>query len=562
MFGIGAVSGVAMGKAHIVRGSVARAQRRGVSDTDAELTRLSDTLAKAKGQLSRLIEKADETFSEIIEYQMLMLDDEDFVGKMKAAVTGENVNCEYAVDSVCGAYMAMFENMENEYLQQRAVDIEDIRSRVLNTLSGVDPDMSKTITVPSIIAGVDLTPTQTSTLDRSLVKGIVMEKGGVSSHSVIIARSIGVPCIIGAEGLLEALRDGDTVAMDGGTGEVVVSPSGGDVSRFERLMEREAIESARVEKYRTQKGITLDGVPVGVLCNITSLAEAEAVVAQGGEGVGLLRTEFLYLAGDEPPGEDAQADIYAAIAKKLLGRTLIIRTLDAGGDKQIGYLGIPEEDNPFLGYRAIRFCLDNPEFFKVQLRAIWRAGAHGDIGVMFPMVADVTELRRAKTLLGQAKEELLAQGVAVGAVKTGVMIETPASVTMADVFAKEVDFFSVGTNDLTQYLFAADRVNPKVSGLNTPYHPALLRSVMRVCECAMERGVEVDICGQAGEEPDLVPLWVAMGVHKLSVSVPAVAKVRERICTMSQAEAKGVLARVLDMAAADEVKKFLQEVYK
>ena len=380
----------------------------------------------------------------------------------------------------------------------------------------------------------------------------------MSSHSVIIARSMGIPCIIGIAGLFKSLIHGETVMINGNTGEIVVSPNDEQAAIYKAYRVKSDEEKKELERFKYCNSRTMDGFEIKIYANITTSREAEALLENGSEGVGLFRTEFLYMSGSAPPSEDLQYKVYSDIARSLGGRPLIIRTLDAGGDKNIPYLGIAAEENPNLGFRAIRFCLDNPTLFKTQISAILRAGMYGNVQMMLPMIASAVELRRAKQLISETSGELKAKGIPhCENIRLGIMLETPAAAVMADRLAGEVDFFSIGTNDLTQYLFAADRMNPKVAYLNSYFHPALLRTVNHICKCAAEKGIEVDICGQAGEIPALVPIWAAMGVSNLSVSIPSIPKVRKLICKTVKADAVKLMEKLLAFDTAEEVEDYL-----
>ncbi len=500
---------------------------------------------------------------DIFDYQLLLLEDMSFLGKIKEIIETEQVNCEYAVDSAARQYIELFENMDNDYLKERTVDLADIAKRLNFILRGKELKTLSDIREDSIVAAADLTPSQTAGINRKRVKGILLEHGGISSHSVIIARSMGIPCIIGIPGLLNNVAHGETVMINSDSGEVIKNPTAGQIALYKAYEARITAEKHELDRYVKAGSITRDGFEVKVYANITSENDAAALIENGGEGAGLFRTEFLFMTGKNPPSEELQYKVYSNTARILDGRPLIIRTLDAGGDKNIPYLKIPAEGNPFLGYRAIRYCLDNPDIFKAQLSAILRAGLHGSVECMVPMIATIDELRRTRAMVKEVGEELAAKGIPYSdRVRLGIMVETPAAAVMADRFAEEADFLSIGTNDLTQYLFAADRMNPKVADLNSYFHPALLRIVKYVCDCANRKGIEVDICGQAGEIPALVPIWTAMGVNNLSVSIPSIPKVRKIICETRKADAAEIMEKALTLDTAKEVESFLKQQFR
>lgn len=564
MLGIGTVDGIAIAKTYLFNDKPLVFSKATVEDINKELRRLNDSLAAAYSQVHEIMIKAQSLGGndkwEIFDFQLLILKDEDFINKIENKITEEKINCEYAVESVCLEYAALFSEMDNEYLNQRTGDILDIKIRIQCVLSGVPYKSLSGLSGEVILSAYDLAPSQTAELNTDYVKGILLEKGGKSSHTVILARSLGIPCIVGLDGLLNNLTNGNTIIMDGSSGEVIEDPTDSQIERYTKAMLEIEQKNKLLEKYKNCRSVTADGFEMKVYANITSAGEVAKLIENGGEGVGLLRTEFIYMASSSaPPSEKNQYEIYSEIAASLKGRPLVIRTLDAGGDKNIAYLGIEKEENPFLGYRAIRYCLDNKHIFKEQISAVLRAAVHGNIYMMFPMIADIEELRSAKAVVGETKADLEMNGVEYGEIRIGMMMETPAAAVSADLFAKEADFFSIGTNDLTQYLFAADRNNKKVAYLNSSFHPALLNTVYNICRAANKNNIEVDICGQAGEIPELVPLWAAMGVTNLSVSIPSVPLVRKIICQTNKQQAQKDLQEILRLDTSQEVIKFIKD---
>ena len=561
MKGTVAVGGMALSQACLFLEGQADVSPHHVENTDAELQRLQTASALCAGELSALIESlrqnavADQ--AEILDFQLLLLEDENYMGRIAGIVQGEQVNCEYAVARHSRLYREELSALDNPYLNERAADISDIEQRLLRALSR--RGKAALPSDPVIAVAQDLTPSQVVELGHGKLEGIILEKGGLSSHCVILARSMGIPCIIGAAGILAQVEQGQPVLLDAEAGEIVPSPDEEAVRRYRQYQEAKQRERQSLEQFRCGKTATADGRTMKVYANITSHLEVPGLLEQGGEGVGLLRTEMLYMEQDAPPDEETQFSLYSAIVKGLAGRPLIIRTLDVGGDKSIPYLGIPPEENPFLGYRAIRYCLDHPEIFKPQLAAILRAAALGPVRLMLPMVAAAGEVVQAKEIVAAVRRELEDRGTAAGPVPVGIMVETPAAAVMADQLAGLVDFFSIGTNDLTQYLFAADRNNPRVASLNSYFQPALLRMVERICRCAHEKGIEVGICGQAGEVEQLIPLWVGMGVDELSVSIPSIPRVRRRISRCDTAACRELAGRALACISEAEVRKEVEQ---
>lgn len=557
MKGTVAVGGMALSPACLFLEGQADISARHVEDTGEELRRLRTASALCAGELSALIEDlrrgAAPDQAEILDFQLLLLEDDNYMGRIVGIVQGEGVNCEYAVACHSRLYREELAALDNPYLNERVADISDIEQRLLRALSR--REKAAIPSTPVIAVAQDLTPSQVVELGHGKLEGIILEKGGLSSHCVILARSMGIPCIIGAAGVLARLEQGQPVLLDAEAGEVLPSPDEEATRRYRQYQEEKQRERQSLERFRQGTTATADGRTMRVYANITSQLEVPGILEQGGEGVGLLRTEMLYMERDTPPDEETQFALYSAIVQGLAGRPLIVRTLDVGGDKSIPYLSIPPEENPFLGYRAIRYCLDHPEIFKPQIAAILRAAALGPVRLMLPMVAAAGEVERAKEIIATVREELEDRGAATGPLPVGIMVETPAAAVVADQLAGLVDFFSIGTNDLTQYLFAADRNNARVASLNSYFQPALLRMVERVCRCAREKGIEVGICGQAGEVEQLIPLWVGMGVDELSVSIPSIPRVRRRISGCDTAACKELVGRVLEYTSEAEVRK-------
>ena len=557
MKGTVAVGGMALSQAYLVIDRKTDVSAYRVEKTDEELQRLQAASARCAKELSALIEglrqDADPEQAEILDFQLLLLEDENYMGQIVHTIQKEQINCEYAVAHHSRLYREELSVLDNPYLNERVADISDIEQRLLQALSC--REKATLPTAPVIAVAQDLTPSQVVELGHGKLEGIILEKGGLSSHCVILARSMGIPCIIGAAGVLAQVEQGMPLLLDGETGEIVLSPDDETVRSYRQYEEARRQELCSLEQFRQAKTMTADGKTMKVYANITTNLEVPGVLEQGGEGVGLLRTEMLYMERDAAPDEETQFALYSAIVKGLEGRPLIIRTLDVGGDKSIPYLGISPEENPFLGYRAIRYCLDHPEIFRPQLAAILRAAAFGPVQLMLPMIAATDEVEQAKEAIDGVRRELKERGSAPGPVSVGVMREPPAAAVMAEQLAEMVDFFSIGTNDLTQYLFAADRNNAQVAALNSYFQPALLRVVEHICRCAHEKGVEVGICGQAGEVEQLIPLWVGMGVDELSVSIPSIPRVRRRIKGCDTAACRELVERVLQCSSDTEVRK-------
>lgn len=561
MNGIVAVNGMALAAAHLILEQEVDTQARKITDVDEELVRLNHAKEKCIESLSTLMEKlaceTDSQSAEILDFQLLLLEDTNYFGQISRMIQTEKVNCEYTIAKRSGSYREELAALDNPYLNERTADITDLERRLLRELSG--DEKTEVANEEKIVIAEDLTPSQIVELKEKQLRGIILEKGGMSSHCVILARSMGIPCLIHAENALKEIKEGEQILLDCVEGKVMTSPDMAYIQQYEQYQAAKDSEAKALKQFRNQDTLTKDGRAMKVFANITSKAEVSELLKEGAEGIGLMRTEMLYMESSLPPGEEEQCLIYSSIAESLEGRPMIIRTLDAGGDKHISYLNIPKEDNPFLGYRAIRYCLNNPNIFKAQLSAILRAGRYGNVQLMIPMVSVLSEVLHVKELIAEVEKELEASGAEYGKVSVGMMVETPAAAVMADQFAKVVDFFSIGTNDLTQYLFAADRNNAQVAKLNSYYQPALLRMMKYICECAAQNGIEVDICGQAGEVEDLIPIWIGMGIDNLSVSIPSVTRVRRMICRCSAEKCAKLLKQVLSFNSDDEVHNYIKK---
>ena len=565
MNGIAAAAGMALAVAHVVTQPEIDTRKSVISSASEELVRFRSAISACCSRITAIMDDmsgvVDLQTIEILDFQLLMLEDTDFVGEIENIISGQLANAEYAVKHVSDGHIQKLESLtDNDYLRERTTDIADLSQRLIAELSGAasnipEPDM------PYVAIGLDIPPSRVAELDKSKLKGIVLEKGGLTSHCVILSKSLGIPCLIETTGILDTAKQGDMVLLDAVSGHVTLNPGAEQIKVFDDYITAENSKKELLDKYIGLKSVSLDGAEVKVYANITTSAEAESVVTQGGEGVGLFRSELLYMAQQvKPPSEEVQFLEYSKAAKALEGRPLIIRTLDIGGDKQIEYMDIGREDNPFLGYRAIRYCLDHPEIFKPQISAILRAGCAGNVWMMFPMIACKAELLEAKSIVRQVSAELKAGGVPHDpGMKIGMMIETPAAAVDASILAKEVDFFSIGSNDLSQYLFAADRANSKLAKLISPFQPALLRVINSVSAAAHEAGIEVDICGQVAEVEPLIPLWLAMGIDNLSVSIPRITDVRRKICTLYKSECESLLENVLNLDMASQVEEALMD---
>ena len=533
IFGKGVSKGVAAGPISFYRRPSGEIPRRSVTDTAAELARFHDACETAKEQLGVLHDKAlaeaGEDAAMLFEAHQMMLDDLDFVESIEGLIENDRLNAEAAVSDTGAQFAEMFAAMDDSYMQARAADIRDISTRVIGILTG-EGESGIVSDVPCIVAADDLAPSETVQLDKSLILGFITAGGSANSHTAILARTMGIPAIIGAGDALQTEMEGKYAIVDGQTGEMVIEP---DDAERERLLKKQAKEKALKELLDQLKGkpnVTKDGRNVMVYCNIGSPADIDAVLQNDGGGIGLFRSEFLYLQGSDYPTEDEQFEAYKTVAERMGGRRVIIRTLDIGADKQADYFHLDKEENPAMGLRAIRICLTRPEVFRTQLRALYRASAYGKIAIMFPMITSVWEVQEIKRICRNIRAELAEEGVPMAdKVELGIMIETPAAVMMSVELAREVDFFSVGTNDLTQYTLAVDRQGVGLDRFFDAHHPAVLRMIRMAAENAHKAGIWIGICGELGADAELTETFLSMGIDELSVSPSAVLPLRSAI---------------------------------
>ena len=533
IFGKGVSKGVAAGPISFYRRPSGEILRRSVTDTAAELVRFHDACETAKEQLGVLHDKAlteaGEDAAMLFEAHQMMLDDLDFVESIEGLIENDRLNAEAAVSDTGAQFAEMFAAMDDSYMQARAADIRDISTRVIGILTG-EGESGIVSDVPCIVAADDLAPSETVQLDKSLILGFITAGGSANSHTAILARTMGIPAIIGAGDALQTEMEGKYAIVDGQTGEMVIEP---DDAERERLLKKQAKEKALKELLDQLKGkpnVTKDGRNVMVYCNIGSPADIDAVLQNDGGGIGLFRSEFLYLQGSDYPTEDEQFEAYKTVAERMGGRRVIIRTLDIGADKQADYFHLDKEENPAMGLRAIRICLTRPEVFRTQLRALYRASAYGKIAIMFPMITSVWEVQEIKRICRNIRAELAEEGVPMAdKVELGIMIETPAAVMMSVELAREVDFFSVGTNDLTQYTLAVDRQGVGLDRFFDAHHPAVLRMIRMTAENAHRAGIWIGICGELGADAELTETFLSMGIDELSVSPSAVLPLRSAI---------------------------------
>lgn len=565
--GIAASDGIAIAKAYrFVQPDLTFAKTT-VHDIEAEQQRLAAALAKAEQELVVIRQQTLEKFSAeeaaIFEAHLLVVHDPELIGPINQKIADEAVNAEYALHEVSSMFVALFEGMDDEYMSARASDIKDVTNRILAHLLGVHIPNPSNINEQVIIVANDLTPSETAQLDRNYVLGFITDIGGRTSHSAIMARSLEIPAVVGVGAATTTIQDGDTIIVDGLTGQVLVNPSADVIADYQEKAQNYRAQQAEWSTLVNEQTVSKDGVHVELAANIGSPNDLDGVLRHGAEGIGLYRTEFLYMGRENLPSEEEQFTAYKTVLEGMKGKPVVIRTLDIGGDKHLPYLPLQEEMNPFLGHRAIRLCLDQQELFRTQLRALLRASVYGNLKIMFPMIATIQEFREAKAILLEEKEKLIAGGIAVGSsIEVGMMVEIPSTAVMADIFAKEVDFFSIGTNDLIQYTMAADRMNEKVSYLYQPYNPAILRLIQMVIKAAHQEKKWVGMCGEMAGDEHAVPLLLGLGLDEFSMSATSILKTRALLKQLSVPEMQTLATEALQLATAEEVLEKVKQAVK
>lgn len=565
--GIAASPGVAIGKAFVYEGnSEIHIESSKVESWKDELEKFENALALTREEIRSLREAALENMGEekaqIFDAHLLLLDDPEIKKQVAIKVERESVNCAHALDEVVKQFVSIFDAMEDAYMKERVADIKDVYSRVIRNILGVMSTNLNDVSEEVIVVASDLTPSETVGLNKDLILGFATDIGGKTSHSAIMARTLEIPAIVGLHNVTEVVKTGDMLIFNGDSGELHVNPEQEVIDGFAQKKEELARRKAELAKYKGLDSVTTDGVKVKLAGNIGHIRDLDSFESNDGEAIGLYRTEFLFMDRSESPTEEDQYQEYLKVITRLKGKECLFRTFDIGGDKNVDYLDIGEEENPFLGYRAIRICLEDTELFKTQLKAMLRTSSYGKIGIMFPMISSVNELLEAKELLEQAKSELLERGEKLGEYKVGMMIEVPSAALMSDVFAKHVDFFSIGTNDLTQYTCAVDRMNENVAHLYDSYNPGLLRLINIVASNAKKNCVELAMCGSMAHDPLLVPVFVGMGFEELSMSPMHILPTRSLLRKLSFEECKNCLEKVLSLETGEKVKLYLENLHK
>lgn len=562
--GIGASPGIAIGKALVKTDEKIEVKKNKIENVIEEIDRLSAAINIAKEQIEKLyhntLNNIGEDEARIFEAHLMLLEDPELLGKIKDKVIFESINAEYALKEVTESFIMIFEKMDNEYMKERVADLKDVSTRVTNILLGVEMTDLSRLEEEVIIIAKDLTPSDTAQMDKEKVIGFLAETGGKTSHSAIMARTLEIPAVVGVEGIANSVENGDMVVFDGDNGKIFINPDNDIIKKYQEKRKEFEFFKGKLKELIGVDSTTKDGIKVELAANIGTPKDVEGILRNDGEGIGLYRTEFLYIDRDRLPSEDEQFEAYREVAERLKGKPVVIRTLDIGGDKELPYLELPKEMNPFLGYRAIRLCLDRIDIFTTQLRALLRASAYGDIKIMFPMISSIEELREAKKILEGVKVDLRKENKSFNEdIEVGIMIEIPAAAIISDLFAKEVDFLSIGTNDLIQYTTAVDRMNQSISYLYNPFHPALLRLIKMVIDNGHNEGIWVGMCGEVAGDPKLIPILIGMGLDEFSMSPGSILKARWIIKQISKKEMEELVNQALIMPTAKEVEQFVNE---
>jgi len=556
--GIAASSGIAIARAYRLLDPDLSFEKKSIEYIEEEVLRFHAAVNRAKQELQQ-IRKHTETQlgteeAAIFDAHLLVLNDPELIAPIENSIQTEKVNAEFALKSTTDLFIDMFEQMENVYMKERAADIRDVTKRVLSHLLGVESVNPSNISEEVIIVAEDLTPSDTAQLNRQFVKGFTTDIGGRTSHSAIMASSMEIPAVVGTKTITEVVRTGDLLILDGLSGAVIVNPTEETVKKYEKKKEYIDAQKAKLAKLVHEKTISTDGHQVELAANIGTPNDLAGVLNNGGEGIGLYRTEFLYMGREQLPTEEEQFEAYKTVLEEMNGKPVVVRTLDIGGDKELPYLNLPEEMNPFLGFRAIRLCLNEQEIFRTQLRALLRASMAGNLKIMFPMIATLDEFRDAKAILDEEKQKLANEGIPISdSIEVGIMVEIPSTAILADQFAKEVDFFSIGTNDLIQYTMAVDRMNERVSYLYQPFNPSILRLVKMVIDAAHKEGKWVGMCGEMAGDETALPILLGLGLDEFSMSASSILNARFLIRSLNKAEMEKLADSILQFKTKEEV---------
>lgn len=565
--GIAASDGIAIAPVYLLAEPDLSYTKHNVSDVEGEQKRLDEAVQTAKEEITKIqntaLESLGEEEAQVFDAHLMFLADPEFIGQVSQLISDEEINAEAAMGEVAQNYITMFQAMEdNPYMQERAADIRDVSDRILAALLDVSLPSPAAIDEEVVVVAHDLTPSDTAQLNAKYVKAFVTNIGGRTSHSAIMARSLEIPAIVGTETITEEVSNGQLIIVDALAGEIILNPTDEEIKSAQEKQANYEDQKAEWAKLVDAPSVSKDGVQVEIGANIGTPNDVDGALENGAEAVGLYRTEFLYMDSNNFPTEDEQFEAYKTVLERMNGKSVVVRTMDIGGDKELPYWDLPEEMNPFLGYRAIRISLNESDVFKTQLRALLRASAYGNLKIMFPMIATIEEFRAAKAILEDVREELVSSGVEVAEdIEVGIMIEIPAAAVMADQLAKEVDFFSVGTNDLIQYTMAADRMNERVSYLYQPYHPAILRLLKHVIDSAHKEGKWVGMCGEMAGDQTAVPLLLGLGLDEFSMSATSILRTRDLISKLNTKDVQELAQKAItECQTSDEVVALVEEL--
>ena len=565
--GTGASPGIALGKDLVIEHRELVIEKKTIENIDKEIQKLESAVKVSKEELTKVKEKAlaelGEHEAEIFEAHLLVLEDPELIGSAISKIRDEKVNADYALNEIKEIFVAMFESMDNEYMRERAADIKDVTNRVLRHILGIKVVDLAELDEEVVLIAHDLTPSDTATMNKNMVLGFLTDIGGRTSHTAIMARTLEIAAVVGLNDITKKVKDGDYIVFNGDTGEVIVNPDEETKAKYASLKEEFEEYRKSLELLKGQASITTDGRHVELAGNIGSPNDVEGLIKNDAEGVGLYRTEFLYMDKEDSfPTEEEQYEAYKAVLEGMNNKPIVIRTLDIGGDKELPYFEMEAEMNPFLGYRAIRLCLDRKDIFKTQLRALYRASVHGKLRIMFPMISSLEELLDAKEVIKEVLKELDAENIAYSNdVEVGMMIEIPSAAVISDVLAKHVDFFSIGTNDLIQYTCAVDRMNQKISHLYNQFNPAVLRLIKMVIDNAHKEGKWVGMCGESAGDQRMIPILLGFGLDEFSMSPISILPARKLITSLSYADMQKFADEVLAMGTAKEIKEYVDKTF-
>lgn len=558
LVGKGISEGIGLGKTVILKENELKIEKQKIEDISAEKQQIYDAVKEVESEIEKLIQNIDGTEKEIMQAYLMILQDPSLIQETIKIIEQDKCNSAYAVENGLNQIIKTFEEMDDPYMAARSRDIEDMKKRILAKLLKIEEiDLSK-LPENTILVAKELSTSDTAKMNLKNISGIITEIGGVNSHMAIIARTNEIPAVVGIKHIFENIKENDYIALNGATGEIFLNPTQEKIKELTKNQENIKQEKQELEKYKNKKAITKDGHQVELLANIGGPQDIQIVIDNTAEGVGLLRSEFLYMDAKDFPSEEEQFEAYKKIAESLENKRLVIRTLDIGGDKDLKYMKLPKEENPFLGYRAIRIYLDNVDLFKVQLRAILRASSYGNVAIMLPMISSIEELRKSKEIIEEVKQELKEKNIKFNEnIEVGIMIEIPSSAVMADEFAKECDFFSIGTNDLIQYTIAVERGNEKLANLYSHFNPAVIRLIKSAIDGAHKNGILCGMCGEAAGDVRFIPLLVGLGLDEFSMNANKILKVRKLITDLDFEECKQLAKKVLQLNSAEDVKRIL-----